>query len=508
MGDNVQEILIDQFNGGISDDVRLQIKNQFAVSQHFDIYSNPARLSPYRSFEDAQDDGVVSATGMKQYEVQNFWPSNVSGRLYGLGKQTSFSRPKIFYKTDPTDSSWTLPATAEGGAALVKGCFFEWASCLWMFSGSTNVSKWTVGSTFTDTAMSTATAINGVAQGIVSPTDNNAYMFYYTTADLKSHVVRITSAAVLSDDVLPLPVGYRVKSACLWGNYIAIALVTGGAGGANKSIVILWDPVLDNFSEIIDFGDGEINSIENVEGSICAFIDGTMSNLVSVTGGTFVVRMWGGGAVQTVKSVKNTTIISSGLFGSQKILKDFRMYVSANLTFNGATYIGVWSFGRKGPSYPFALTCALSDNANSPTVINGFSNMGDYWFLAENSDGTIRKTNDQATFSETSILESQKYNGGRFDLRKLLHSVFVTTVPLPAAGQIVLKYRKDEETAYTTLFTETTDNNILTELGAASGVSLPEFKEIQFRVESTGGAEITSWGFRFTTLDGATTPES
>lgn len=448
-----------------------------------------------------------SSTGMQQYTVQDFWPSNISGRLYGLGRQTSFFRPKVFYKTDPTDGNWTLPGTAEGGALLVQGCFFEWASAMWMFSGSTNVSKWAIGGAFTDTVATVGT-INSVAQGIISPQDNCAYMFYYTTSTTTSYVVRISSAGAVTDNVVPLPVGYRIKGACLWGNYIALALVTGGAGGSNKSIVVLWDPVLSNFSEIIDFGDGEINAIENVEGSICAFIDGTMSNSVSVTGGTFVVRMWGGGAVQTVKSIKNTTIISSGLFKNQKVLKDFRMYVIAALTFNGATYKGVWSFGRKSPAYPYALTCALTDSNISSNGLNGFANMGDYWFLAENSDGTIRKTNDQSTFTETSILETQKFTGGRIDLRKLLHSVFVTTVPLPAAGQIVLKYRKDEETSYTTLFTETTDNNILTELGAASGVALPEFKEIQFRLESTGNAEITSWGFRFTTLDGATTPES
>lgn len=492
----------------MSDDPRLQVKNQFVVSQGFDIYSNPSRLTPIRSFENMQDDGVTAATGMLQYEVQDFWPSSISGRLYGLGKQTSFSRPKVFYKTDPTDSAWTLPATAEGGALLVRGCFFEWAAAMWMFSGSTNVSKWVIGSTFTDTVATVGT-INGVSQGLISPTDNCAYMFYYTTATTKSTVVRISSAGSVTDDVVPLPIGYRITSSCLWGNYIAIAMVTGGAGSANKSIVVLWDPTLSNFSDIIDFGDGEIKVIENVEGSITAMIDGTMSNSVSVTGGTFVVRMWGGGAVQTVKSIKNTTIITSGLFRQQKVLKDFRLYVAALLTFNGASYVGLWSFGRKGPGYPYAFTCSIYDsNANNSNGINGFANMGDYWYLAENSDGTLRKTNDQATYTDTITMESQKYTGGDIKQRKLLHSVFATTVPLPAAGQIVLKYRKDEETSYTTLFTETTDNNILTELGAASGVLLPEFKEIQFKIESTGFAEPTSWGFRFTTLDGATTPES
>lgn len=511
MADVIKEILIDRFDGGISDDPRAQVKNQFVVSSAFDIWSNPNRLTPNRSFEDDQDDGVTAATGMKQYGVRDFWPSFIDGRLYGLGNQASFSRPKIFYKTDPGGTNtWTLPASSEGSAGLIRGCFFEWAGSFWMFSGSTNVSSCIPGTSFTNTVASVGQTISSVAQGVISPTDNNAYMFYYATATRKSYVVKIDSSAAVTDNVLPLPTGYIVKSACLWGNYIAIGLTTGVS--VFRSIVVLWDPTLSNFSEIIDFGDGEIRALDNVEGSIVAMMDGSMSTSLAINGGTLNIRVWGGGAVQTVKSIKNTTIISSGLFTQQKVVKDFRFYIAAQLRFNNGIYQGLWCFGRKTPGQPFSFTLAITDsNANTSNGINGFANMGDFWFLAENSDGSLRKTNEANNFSayaETSFVESQKYNGGDIKRRKRLHSVFATTVPLGSSQQLVLKYRKDEETSYTTLFTETTSNNILTELGAAGGVDLPEFKEIQFKLESTGGAEITSWGFRFEELDGATTPDA
>ena len=61
---------------------------------------------------------------------------------------------------------------------------------------------------------------------------------------------------------------------------------------------------------------------------------------------------------------------------------------------------------------------------------------------------------------------------------------------------MVLQYATDEDIttgSFTTIFTNTTDNSI-----SQSNVdSLPkEYKEIQFRIESTGNAEITGLTFK------------
>ena len=71
--------------------------------------------------------------------------------------------------------------------------------------------------------------------------------------------------------------------------------------------------------------------------------------------------------------------------------------------------------------------------------------------------------------------------------------ITVTTEPLPTAGQVVLKFKKDEETSFTTIFTEATNDSI----SFSAVTSLPkDYKEIQFRIESTGGAEITGFTFK------------
>ena len=60
--------------------------------------------------------------------------------------------------------------------------------------------------------------------------------------------------------------------------------------------------------------------------------------------------------------------------------------------------------------------------------------------------------------------------------------------PLPANGQIVLEYKKDAETSFTTLFTWNANDEIYHETVnvESSGAGLPTFREITFRIESVG----------------------
>ena len=82
--------------------------------------------------------------------------------------------------------------------------------------------------------------------------------------------------------------------------------------------------------------------------------------------------------------------------------------------------------------------------------------------------------------------------------------VTVTNVALPSGTTITCAYRKDEETSYTTIFTNTTANSISKSAIniTSSGANLPEFKEIQFRVSVTGGnGEITGIKFKFEVIE-------
>src|SRR3990167_10120379 len=145
----IKEIKITKFDGGISDSLLQPSSNSFGLSKHFDIFSNPYKLTPYRSTE-ADTGTSVSSTDLEQYRVQDFQLGR-DGKLYGLGRAAASSVPKVFSKANPISGNWTIEATAEGTLTLIRGCFIEWATAFWMFSGTTSVSRWVIGSTFTDT---------------------------------------------------------------------------------------------------------------------------------------------------------------------------------------------------------------------------------------------------------------------------------------------------------------------------------------------------------------------
>src|SRR3990167_4899233 len=203
------ETTLHRFDGGISEDPRQPSSNMGALIKHFDIFSNPFRLTPYRSTE-ADTSTSVSSTDLEQYTVQDF-QLGLDGKLYGLGRVSSGSVfPKIFSKADPSTGNWTVEATAEGTGALIRGCFIEWQSAWWMFSGTTNVSRWVIGSTFTN-AQGTVATITSVAQGIIGA-DNNLYLPY------NNKLVKVNSSGTVSDNVAPaIPSDMRITSVARYG---------------------------------------------------------------------------------------------------------------------------------------------------------------------------------------------------------------------------------------------------------------------------------------------------
>lgn len=136
----LKPIIRNNFSGGISDSTLSTAVNEFAIAKHFDIFTDPNRLIPYRSLETDTNDGSTS-TGMKQYYVRDTVYSTTSAKLYGLG-QNGTGKTKIVYKADAITGNWTLPSSSEGDGAVINGCFFEYKDYLWGFQGTTQLFKW------------------------------------------------------------------------------------------------------------------------------------------------------------------------------------------------------------------------------------------------------------------------------------------------------------------------------------------------------------------------------
>lgn len=491
------EINVTQFDGGIADDVRQASANSFQIAKHFDIFSNPKRLTPYRSFEADTNDGST-ATGMKQYFVRDFVYASSSAKLYGLG-QTGAGLTKVVSKADATTGNWTLDASSEGNAAVQNGCLVEYKDYLWGFQGTTQVFKWGLLSgtpSITNTAGTVGT-ITSVAQGVIAK-DDNLYLPY------NNKLARVTSGGTVNDAVLTLPTNFKITSICNYGNYLAIACAPISTfNGTSK--VFLWNLTSTDVQEAIDWGEGELRVLETIEGMLVGITDRYLNNATGAGRGSMIIQTYSGGVPQVVKEVF-TLALSGKTMPISKAVKNNRLFFSAKIMTNtaGTTYNeGIWSFGRKNVGYNYALNLDLIDENVSTSGIQSFGAAANFFFIAHSNDGSIDKTNDAATYAFTSIYESQMYDFGDTCSDKRLESVCVYFRKLATGEAVTAKYRIDDATSWTTIGTDSTgDDKSRTFLSIeATDTNFASGREYEFRFESTGGAEITGYDLKATILD-------
>lgn len=512
MGKSLEQ-KISRFDAGIADDARTPVGSGAALIKHFDVFSNPHKLTPYRSVE-ADHATNVSATDAKQYDI--YKPTLAStGLLYGLGKNTS-GFPKVLRKADPTTGNWlssagsnAATAEGEGNAARITGCFIEWASAFFFLQGTNQIAKVALTGAITNSVSTTGTTIVTTAQGVVF--GNKLYIPY------NNKVFSVASdGSTVVDDVTPaLPSDMRITSMSVWGNYIMIGMAYGtgvNASPTGRSKVYQWDgSSTSEFKDIIDWGEGALQCLGNIEGMICGVSNKyleTPSGLTSLAlgGGSMVVRLWGGGVPRVVKEIVGNQSVTLGRMLNEVVIKGNKMYWVASVPFGLSTStesthnLGIWAFGRKNQNSNFSVTLDYIANSlidTSNFKINSFGNAGNYWFINHSADGSLAKTDDSATYSETSTYDTVIMNMDDSSVTKKLVGVTLYTVPLPTAGSVTVAYRADAETSYTTIFTFADDDGIRHSAIniESSEAQLPDFKELQLRVTSTGGAEIT--GLRF-----------
>ncbi len=483
------EITISDFNGGIADDIRKPTLNEFALTKHFDIFSNPKRLTPYRSLE-ADTETSVSATDLKQYLVKDFVYASGSAKLYGLG-QTAGGLTKIVYKDDATTGLWTKPASSEGDGAVQNGCLVEYKDYLWGFQGTTQVFRYGLlsGSPSITNSQGTVGTITSVAQGVIGK-DDSLYLPY------NNKIARVVAGGTVSDAVLTLPTNFKITSICNLGNYLAIACAPISTfNGVSK--VFLWNTTTDDPQETIDWGEGELRVLESIEGSLIGITDRYLNNSTGGGRGSMIIQVYSGGAPQVIKEIYTQALVGKTMPIS-KAVKNNRLFFAAKIMTNtaGTTYNeGIWSFGRKDASYNYALTLDIVDENIDTDGIQAFGTAANYFFISHSGDGSIDKTNDAATYAFTSVYESQIFNFGDTNTDKLLHSLKVMYRPQAAGETVTTKYRVDGATSWTTIGSDSVDGSLShTYVNIEStGEAFAGFREVEFRFESTGGAEITGF---------------
>lgn len=492
------ELKIDDFRGGISNDLRSSDTRRYALTKHLDAFTFPHKLVPYFKTEAIED---------KTFNIVKFAYVPSSNRLYGLGVNPAASPTvRLYYLSGTT---WTA---VTGGTASTsnrsENVLFHYKGFLYVWRDDVLMRYEIASETFTDNYQSLSWA-NNVATPVHHPNDDIAYFF-------RDNVVDKLDNTSFSSAVLTLPSNLVITSACPHGNYLAIACIDGPITNAKNSVVYLWDrdSSITTLSDRIDFGPGRIHHLANLNGRLTAVMDFNLSELyprkviIKQAVGPFGVtvnEIITNNSQGYVYSVTN----GEGVASCNSVVSDDRLYFAAHLPTAGDTRLGIWVVDSEGR---VSLDFIEEEATNTGGVaFQGIYKLDNTWWIAHSNDGSVNRTDDNAAYSITNpgIYESLILNFGDSSKKKKLLSVSVMTEPLPTSAgttEIQIDYRKDEDInggSYTTIFEELTDNSIShTAINIEStGVTLPTFKEIQFRVQMISGAVMTGLKVKVEEID-------
>ena len=516
------ETKIDKWDGGIVNDPRDPSTNVCRTITGFDILTNSRKMMPFRQSKSG-DDGAATS------KKQNFCVALRTGTiysLYALGVKSGLTTAEVLYKnlttgatTDLDDDDWAATdnyrAAWEGEGALATNfnlfVYYRYTivanSRIFGASGGTRIWSYDpAGIQLFDDVGHNLTYTN-IAQGLVHSKDDILYIPY-------DNKIAKNNQGSWTDAALTLPSYLFITSICEYGNYLAIACAP--LSGVGNSIVYLWDrdSSLATLSDSIDWGEGTLKVLEDIDGLLVGI---SFSRNITMTNySRFNER-----AIFRYLSVSNAIKFKEILFdrvhptvqacttgiwsAKQKI--DNRLYFMMSGVLNNRIIEGVWSIGRSSPNSQMVLVHERTPNNDTvipwatSTGLKNFYILGDYMFISYESGGdyALSKTDDGETYA-TSIWESKKYDGSQkyadvdASIVKSLKGIAVMTEYLPIGGQVVVKYKIDNETSWSSaILTHTTDG----ELTASITTGLPkEYHEIEFRLESINGAEITGLTFK------------
>lgn len=464
------EITIKKFFGGISDDLLAGNAAQYAHAAHLDDFTQPYRLSPYRSYV-ADETGFTSGTRVLY---------GSDGTIYGIGSTIS----AIYYKADVTTASWTLLAndTAGNGATDDAG-FAENRNYLYMWDGAGNIDRVSmIEGTYTS-AWQASIAGTANAGPIYSHSNGDIYFAY-------GNNVASWDGTTFTNPAVDIPLGYQIVDLTEWNGY----LVIGARWGLDpaKSRVFFWNPANNNtydFSKVVP--EGVLYIVKNIGDEIAA---------IAVNGSTAIVKdgkvfayIYNGAQFELKRKlvVREDTNIFIGELNPRtgdkySAVKNNQLYFAMRIG-STAPQIGVWRFGKNNGTYCLKLD-RFGTTDNSETALVNIAFVGDYLYTIP-AVGTVRRTDDTNTYSSTGNYQTLIYGGDSLNQTKNLLGCSLSTRPLASGANCTVSFRNDSDTAWTTLGTHSGTNAVQTELASTAAGMPKDWNTIQFRVETGGNAE-------------------
>ncbi len=493
-----KEIKISRFDGGMAEK-QAGASNQMSMLENFDLGSTPEYLKPLVSLT-ANTAGFSTLWGVRKL-VYAF------GSIWGLGNvSVSNTWPKIYKLQnllDATNSLWSQPSTAQATSGQTNNKFFRYyRDYLYFFRGTQVVGRYgplSTGPLITETWATFSASVTINANAVVHESQDKMFIPFSYNNGTGSGIASVDSAGTFDEDAILLSPNMVIRQLVPMGEMLAIIC---SVSDNRKSILLLWDMNSEKVSENINLGTGDAYAGELVDGILIIYVlQGGVFGSPSRPPSIRVLGYSGGAPTQLfrIKPQSGSGAYTKIEINSEAVAYNGNTYVGINYTREGQTTFcnGILRVGRKDRNAPLSYSIdynIVADTAGLGVVDLAFYNeniVAINPLTSTTSNSYI--SNYQPSYISTSIYESITLDGGDSSQLKELVGISIAYNPIVSSEQIVCKIRKDEETSWTTVFTETTANSSSHKSVnyEPTGDNFQQFRSMEIRLESTGGAQIT-----------------
>lgn len=485
-------VTINKFDGGHAEDIRTFSTDECEYALNFDMFSNPHMLIPY---PDTIAE-VVSAGTITDYKITDITADIYqygSDALVALGQAgLGDANLKFFSKPSTLTTDWTKRVERTSRVVMPNTLIGYHGYAYALENDGTN--SYLVEYTNTTTATEKGTVSNQITacKPFVHPEDGVLY-------GVNGYTIWSYNGTTFASVSTIIPINMTVTSLTNYGTYLAIACrPTSGAG---KSVTFLWgrDMTLNTLQGVIDFGEGNLNVLENIGEVLVGIV--TSNHLDWVIDNKARVKVWAGGEVITVKEIDIDA--SVGLINL--ILK---AKAKDRLFFALSADNCIWSVCKNKEGLWAVTKDRYIANGLAITSINGLSVIDDIMFIAYSVSGsndllyrTKFSTNSPSSDYTSSCIYRTTTNpnmtlGDRYKEKKL--EAVQISLTGGSTGTYKIKYAVDGS-SFTDVIAENNSDAEIMKQGTNQTDTKPlkTGREFKFQIEGTGKARVKEIRYRY-----------
>lgn len=493
----MKKVVLNNFSGQINTDIYTPSSVDFRVNKNIDFSARNDSLVPYK--------GVTAMTATNFYLTDfvygNFGTGiNENILAYGVQNGQSANGRAELYKISDTlpGTTWATALTSTGTSVdnrigsntTFNNLFHFHKGYLYMAKAEAYIDKIgnleSSGQGATWTARWQNISFTSVTQAITHSKDGLMYFVYNngTTSSSTSSVVKITDSSTFTDPAFTLPVGWTCTSITEYQDYIAFALRPTAKIGASK--VAIWNRDTSNtlLTEVIDWGEGELNILDNIDGHLIgvSIVYNASFNLSP----RIVVKEWSGGTVNVIDTIYISTAFTP-ILSTKKFKQNNNLYFGLKASINGTIYqlfrIGKNKDGR------FVVTGDMDINNNvSISSLEGFVKVGDVWYFGYDAGSVNRTkvTSGSSAYGELNTLVNPNMPISDRSSFKQLVSVQLDYDAVESGESVILQYAVDGGAFTTVINDSTVGSTYSTTTIDASGSQFTSGRDYEFNIRTTG----------------------